>query len=84
MKHIEFVRAYLVDVLPHLQKSFQSVVDVHADALSTLQDYLTAVDASVQRLQMQHVVTSFLAAIKVQICCTWTANNPVRLLSIPS
>ena len=63
--HIEFVRAYLVIVLPYLKKSIKSIRDVHPEALTTLQNYFKAVDASIQRLQMQHLVADFQTAVQV-------------------
>lgn len=65
VKHIEFVRAYLVSVLPYLKRSIKSVSDVHPEALTTLQDYFATVDASIQRLQMQHLVADFQTAVQV-------------------
>ena len=65
VKHVEFVRAYLVSVLPYLKRSIKSVSDVHPEALTTLQNYFTAVDASIQRLQMQHLVADFQTAVQV-------------------
>ena len=65
VKHIEFVRAYLVTVLPYLKRSIKSIRDVHPEALTTLQNYFKAVDASIQRLQMQHLVADFQTAVQV-------------------
>ncbi len=67
--HIEFGRSYLVKVLSHLQKAIKSLVDVHPEALATLQSYLAAVDAAVEKLQMRLVLTAFLAAVKVYSAC---------------
>ncbi len=65
VKHIEFVRAYLVTVLPHLQKNIESLFDLHPEALDTLHGYFAAVDASVEKLQMCHIVNDFWSSIKV-------------------
>lgn len=67
MKHIEFVhlRAYLVTVLPHLQKEPNKLHELHPEALDTLQGYLAAVDASVEKLQMRHIVNNFLSCVQV-------------------
>ena len=65
VKHIEFVRAYLVLVLPHLQKQAKSVMSLHPEALDTLREYLEAVNASVEKLQMRHVVDDFWSSVKV-------------------
>ena len=67
VKHIEFVRAYLVDVLPHLQKKIQPLLSLHPEALDTLRGYFTAVDASVEKLQMRHVVTEFWSCVQVKL-----------------
>lgn len=69
VKHIEFVRAHLVDVLPHLQKKLQSLLDGHPEAIDTLRGYFTAVEASVEKLQMRHVVTEFWSSVKVRNSC---------------
>ena len=69
VKHIKFVRAYLVDVLPHLQKNLRALLGVHPEALDTLRGYFTAVDASVEKLQMCHIVTEFWSYVKVQNSC---------------
>ena len=65
MKHIKFVRAYLVTVLPLLQKEISKLLELHPEALDTLRGYLAAVDASVEKLQMRHIVSSFLSSVQV-------------------
>ncbi len=65
VKHIEFVRAYLVTVLPHLQKKVESINNVDPEAMDTLRGYLNAVDASVEKLQMRHIVDNFWLAVQV-------------------
>ena len=67
VKHIEFVRAYLVMVLPHLQKNLQAIYDIDPEAMCTLRSYLEAMDPSVQKLQMRSTVDAFWLAVKV--CC---------------
>ena len=74
VKHIEFVRAYLVSVLPYLKKSIKSVRDVHPEALTTLQDYFTTVDASIQRLQMQHLIADVETAVITLQTFLWSAH----------
>ena len=46
IKHIEFVRAYVLTILPELQKSIQSVHAVDSEAIPTLRNYLQIVDAT--------------------------------------
>ena len=67
VKHIEFVRAYLVMVLPHLQKNLQAIYDIDPEAMRTLRSYLEVMDPSVQKLQMRSTVDAFWLAVKV--CC---------------
>lgn len=67
VKHIEFVRAYLVMVLPHLQKNLQAIYDIDPAAMRTLRSYLEVMDPSVQKLQMRSTVDAFWLAVKV--CC---------------
>lgn len=64
VKHIEFVRAYVLTVLPKLQKDLSSIYAVDSEAIPTLRGYLQAVDDSVERLQLRHIVNNFLLAVQ--------------------
>lgn len=64
VKHIEFVRAYLVMVLPHLQKKIKSIYDVSPKAIDTLRSYLEIVGPSIDKLQMQPIVDNFWSAVQ--------------------
>ena len=65
VKHIEFVRAYVLTVLPKLQKDLSSLYAIDSEAIPTLRGYLQAVDDSVERLQLRHIVNNFLLAVQV-------------------
>ena len=65
VKHIEFVRAYVLTVLPKLQKDLRSIYAIDSEAMPTLRAYLKAVDDSVERLQLRHIVHNFLLAVQV-------------------
>ena len=65
VKHIEFVRAYVLTVLPRLQKDFGSIYAIDKEAMSTLRGYLQAVDGCVDNLQLRPIVDKFLMAVQV-------------------
>ena len=65
VKHIEFVRAYVLIVLPRLQKDLGSIYAIDSEAMSTLCGYLQAVDDCVEKLQLRHIVNNFLLAVQV-------------------
>lgn len=67
VKHIEFVRAYVLTVLPRLQKDLSSIYTVDNEAMSTLRGYFQAVDGCVDKLQLRPIVDKFLLAVQV-IC----------------
>ena len=65
VKHIEFVRAYVLTVFPQLQKDLGSIYALGTQAMSTLRGYLQAVDGCVDKLQLRPMVDKFLLAVQV-------------------
>ena len=59
VKHVEFVRAYVLTVLSRLQKDLGSIYSIHNEAMSTLCGYLQAVDSCVDKLQLHPIVNKF-------------------------